>query len=248
MNFTGFRRRWIITPSPNSVSAALEDDIHCMAVTLEHDGAIISAVHAAMDRWPWTTCPGAVDVIRETFTGVGLAEAAKRGAKQANCTHLYDLALLAAAHAVDEGPTHYDAYVADPAGGKVVAEIFGRGQSLLKWSLVDDVITAPAEIAGTSLFALKSWIATLLPEMQEAARLLQWATLIAHGRSIPMERQSDATRMPPNCFTFQPERAKIAARIGRVYDFSGDASEPLSHFENGHFGQAPERRKMVWPL
>jgi Protein of unknown function (DUF2889) len=245
--FKGFRRRWIITPSPGGISAAVEDDYHCMAVAFDHDGVSITGVRAEMDRWPWSTCPGAEDVIRQTFTGLKLAEAAKRGEKTANCTHLYDLALLAARHALDAMSTRYDAMIADPAQGVVEAELLRDDVSLLHWTLANDEVIAPSELAGTNLFALKGWIASQSAPIQEAARLLQWATLIAHGREIPMERQSDATRMPPNCFTFQPDRAKIAVREGQIYDFSDATAEPLSHFDSGHFGSAPAGRKPIWP-
>jgi hypothetical protein len=233
--FKGFRRRWIITPKANSVTAALEDDYHCMAVQLRHDSKSITGVHAEMDRNPWSTCPGAVAVISETFLGVTLAEAAKRGSKASNCTHLYDLALLAANHALDSAALRYDAMIADPADGRVEAELVRDDFSLLRWSLVNDVVVSPAALEGTNLFALKGWIAGQSPEIQEAARLLQWATLIAHGRLIPMDQQSDATRMPPNCFTFQPDVAAKAHRIGKVLDFSNAQLSPLEHFDGSHF-------------
>ena len=131
MAFSGFRRRWRIEPNEDRITAALEDDIHCMAVTLHHDGDTIRSVEAVMDRWPWHTCPGAEAVVRDTFIGVKLAEAARRGEKQANCTHLYDLALLAAGHAGDGAPTHYGASVADPVDGLVESLLLRDGQEVL---------------------------------------------------------------------------------------------------------------------
>ena len=64
-------------------------------------------------------------------------------------------------------------------------------------------------------------------EPREAAKLLQWGAIIAHGRMIPLENQSDATRIPPNCYTFQPERAVHAKRVGRIIDFSASERQPL---------------------
>ena len=80
-NLPGFRRRFLVTPAPDRVTAAVEDDYHCMAVTLHHDGASVASVDATMDRAPWTTCPGAPVVLAATFTGVALAEVARRGEK-----------------------------------------------------------------------------------------------------------------------------------------------------------------------
>lgn len=243
----GFRRRLRIVPAPGRVTAAVEDDFHCMVVTLGHDGAAITAVEASIERAPWTTCPGAVAVVRTTFTGTRLAEAAGRGRKSANCTHLYDLALLAAAHAGDAHPTVYDVFVSDPVERRSRAEVHRDGVLVFGWELESDILSAPADIAGMRLFDLRGWIASLPAGKQEAARILQWASLIARGRTIPMEAQSDAARMPPNCYTFQPELARKASRIGQVLDFSTGRGEPLDHFEGTGFRNQQRESRVVWP-
>lgn len=223
----GFRRRIRIVPEEGAVAAAVEDDFHHMTVTLRHDGERILAVEARTIRAPWTTCSGAEQVLRDTFAGVALAEAARRGAKQANCTHLHDLAVFAAAHAGEPAPIAYDVLVADPVAGASAAEIRRDGTAVLAWTLDGMTLVEPAELTGRTLFALRDWIAGLPPERREAARILQWASLIAHGRQIPLAEQSDATRMPPNCYTFQPDRAVQAARVGAIVDFSTAGREPL---------------------
>ena len=234
----GFRRRFLVVPAPDRVTAAVEDDYHCMAVTLHHDGTTVTSVESVMDRAPWTTCPGAPAMLATTFTGVALADVARRGEKQTNCTHLHDLALLAAAHAGDDAPTRYEILTCDPVDGLVISEIRCDGATILRFEARDDVITAPAEIAGTSLFKLRGWIETLDGPAREAARLLQWGTILAHGRITPMERQSDASRMPPNCYTFQPDRKGDARRVGVVLDFSQGTTEPLAHFDGQAFQEA----------
>ena len=91
-------------------------------------------------------------------------------------------------------------------------------------------------MAGTSLFQLRDWIGALdSAGAREAARLLQWGAIIAHGRAMPLENQSDASRMPANCFTFQPDMKTTARRVGRIVDFSQGGREPLDHFDGGHF-------------
>ena len=231
----GFRRRFVVTPAPDRVTAAVEDDYHCMAVTLQHDGATILGIQAEMDRAPWTTCPGATAVVELTFAGAALTNAASLGQKQANCTHLYDLAVLAAAHARDPKPLRYDILASDPIDGEVTAEIRRNGVAVLRIAHHDNVMTAPADIAGLALFKLRGWIETLSGAEQEAARLLQWGTILAHGRTTPMEAQSDASRMPSNCYTFQPERKLAARRIGQVLDFSRTALVPLEHLDADGF-------------
>ncbi|MES0874303.1 hypothetical protein [Sinimarinibacterium thermocellulolyticum] len=216
----GFRRRLLVERGADWVRSALEDDFHCMAVTLRHDQGLVTAVEPLMRRAPWTTCPGAVERLRLTFTGAALSDFAGRGDKRSNCTHLYDLALLAAAHAFDTAPPVYDILVSDPIDGRRTAELRRDGVRLLGWIDREHRIVEPAELAGRRLDELQAWIDGLDPVRQEAARLLRWGAIIAHGRSIPMERQSDARRMPPNCYSFQPERAHVARRVGEVRDFS----------------------------
>src|ERR1700738_3079968 len=94
----GFRRRFIVTPASDRVSCEVEDDYHCMGVTIHHDGRTATGIESVMQRVPWTTCPGAVAVLQQTFAGVPLDGFVARGAKKSNCTHLHDLALLAANH------------------------------------------------------------------------------------------------------------------------------------------------------
>jgi hypothetical protein len=68
---------------------------------------------------------------------------------------------------------------------------------------------------------MRPWIDTLDPARQEAARLLRWGTILAGGRTIAWDKQSDTSRLPVgNCYTFQPERLTAAKRIGVIRDFS----------------------------
>lgn len=226
----GFRRRFRITPESGRVCCEVEDDYHCMSVTVVHDGQCATGIEPVMRRAPWTTCPGAVEVLQETFTGVRLAEFASRGARKANCTHLHDLAQLAAAHAFDETASVYDILVSDPVDGRRQAELRRDGRTVLAWVEAGSEILEPAELAGTSLWELQHWIASQDPAMAEAARILRWGNLIANGRQIPIEQQSDASRMPPNCYTFQPDRAAVAVRVGEIHDFSRGTARPLDGY------------------
>ena len=218
----GFRRRFIVTPASDRVSSEVEDDYHCMGVTIHHDGRVATKVESVMQRAPWTPCPGAIARLEQTFTGVPLDGFAARGGKRANCTHLHDLAVLAAAHAADSGPLVYDLLVSDPIEGRRRSELRRNGTWVLGWVLAaDGRIVEPEELAGVALDGMRSWIESLGPARQDAARLLRWGTILAHGRTIAWERQSDSSRLPiGNCYTFQPERAATAKRIGAIRDFS----------------------------
>ncbi|HEY8386773.1 MAG TPA: DUF2889 domain-containing protein [Porticoccaceae bacterium] len=223
----GFRRRFRISPEPGQIRAEVEDDFHCMAVELRHDGRVILGVEPAMHRAPWTTCPGAEEKLRQTFLGVALKAIAQRGEKQDNCTHLYDLVLLAASHADDTETLVYDILVSDPVNGERRAEIRGNGTPLIGWTEAGFRLVSPEPLAGASLAHLRAWIDFFDPRHHEAARLLRWANMIANGRVIPLEDQSDASKMPPNCYTFQPHRAAGARRVGIIRDFSTGESQPL---------------------
>lgn len=226
----GFRRRFRITPAHNAVQAEVEDDFHCMSVIVRHEDGMATEIVADMRRAPWTTCPGAMERLRQTFSGIPLAEFARRGEKQQNCTHLYDLAILAAAHAMDSSSLVYDILVSDPADGRRVAEIRRDGQVLLNWIEREFCIVEPDSVAGLRLDKLRPWINSLEPDRQEAARLLQWGNMLANGRTIPIEQQSDATKMPASCYTFQPERALEARRVGEIREFSQGPAKPLDDF------------------
>ncbi len=196
-----------------------------MSVTVFHDGKIATAVEPAMQRAPWTTCPGAIETLKQTFTGVALNAFAQRGEKRANCTHLHDLAVLAAAHALDDAVLVYDILVSDAIDGMRRAELRRNGVTVLSWADISGRIVEPAALAGMALDKMSPWISTLDPQQQEATRLLRWGNILANGRTIPLEMQSNATRMRPgSCYTFQPHRMIEAKRIGEIRDFSSGAT------------------------
>lgn len=227
----GFWRRIRLTPSPRAVQAEVEDDFHCMSVIVHHDGETATRIVPEMRRVPWSTCPGAENELTQTFTGVALVSFPERGEKKANCTHLYDLALLAASHVTDECQTVYDIRITDPVDNQRHAEIRRNGETLLTWIESGFQLVKPESAVGVRLDKLRPWIETLEPALQEPARLLQWGNMLANGRIIPLEKQSDATRMPPNCYTFQPERAVVAKRIGEIRDFSQRKDQPLDDYK-----------------
>jgi hypothetical protein len=228
----GYRRRIRVEPSPGAVLAMLEDDMHCLAVILRHDGERVLAVEVETERMPWNTCPGAAAKLVETFEGELLAEVTARREKKQNCTHLHDLAVLAAAHARDSEGLTYEIFASDPVDGERMLEVRRNGNCLHRWIERNGLVAEPGELAGKSLMSLRDWIGTLEGDEQESARILQWASLVAHGRTMSMEEQSRAVDLPPNCYTFQPERAKVADRTGERRDFSGGSRVPLAAIDD----------------
>ena len=223
----GFWRRFRITPEKGVIKTEVEDDFHCMGVVVYYEDGTATQIVADLIRAPWSTCPGAESKLVATFTGKSLVDFSRVGDKKMNCTHLYDLALLAAAHAQDKEPTVYDILVSDPENEMRNAEVRRNGETLLTWIEQGFHIVEPVGAAGIRLDQLRAWIDTLEPDLQEPARLLQWGNMLANGRIIPLEDQSDATKMPASCYTFQPERAVMATRIGEIKDFSQGDIRPL---------------------
>jgi hypothetical protein len=230
MDAPGFRRRVMITPRPGSTTAELEDDWHWMAVTLHHADGVVTQVEPLMVRGPWTTCPGALQQVKATFEGQRLVDVARRGDKTANCTHLYDLSIWAAAHAGEDQAIVYDISASDPVDGAKAAVIRRDGEPVLAWTLQGNTVTTPGDLEGLALNQLGPWIAGLDPTAQEAARLLRWVTMMSFGRQLPIEPHSSGARFANGaCFTFQAERAQVATRVeNAAIDFSARTTGPLA--------------------
>lgn len=226
----GYRRRILIEPAAGYVTAELEDDYHRMVVTLHHAAGVVTQVESEMKRRPWTTCPGAMAQLEQTFTGVAIADFVARGDKKLNCTHLYDLALFAAAHAEEGAPVAYDVLVTDAVDGQRIARLWRDGALLLDWRMKRDRFLAPDTLAGTRMTDLGGWIATQDRVGAEAGRILRWASIIAQGRGMDIPAGLSATAFPPGaCYTFQPDVARISTRLaGADVDFSEPGAQPLA--------------------
>src|SRR4051812_35855186 len=129
----GCRRLQLIDPQPGHVTAEVEDDYHRFFVELSHDGERITGVATNAKRFPWTTCPSAGAHLAERLTGAPLSEVASRENPLTHCTHMLDLAILAAAHAQDGAPTLYEMLVDDPHEGPREAILRSNGAETLRW-------------------------------------------------------------------------------------------------------------------
>lgn len=217
----GYRRAVRVEPSPGAVLAMLEDDLHGMAVRLRHAHGRVTAVEVLPDRMPWSTCTGAVAMLQATFRDVPLAEVTARRARQENCTHLHDLAIVAAAHALDEAPSEWRIDVSDAHHGERQIEIRRDGRCLHRWLERDGLLADPPEIAGLTALSLRDWIASLEPEAREAARMLQWGALVAHGRAMTDAQRLATLGHRPSCYTMQPSRVAAAEKINGMHEFTG---------------------------
>ncbi len=230
----GYRRRILIESARERATAELEDDYHRMVVSLAHQGGIVTAVESEMKRAPWTGCSGAMQRVQDTFTGVALADVAKRGEKTTNCTHLHDLAVFAAAHADEPGTVAYDMHCSVTDDGtpqdRRTARLWRDGTCVLDWVLDGTTFVQPDSLAGSTLDDLGALIATQDKAGAEAIRILRWAAIVAQGRMMDIPAQIPATSFPlGSCHNFQPERAASSFRkVGADVDFSRDDMEPMA--------------------
>ena len=228
-----YRRRIRMTASPDhaAVTAELEDDFHHFRVTVAHDGARVTGVVGAGVRFPWSTCPFAAERL-EPLVGMPLSTRSTAVgdvvSARDNCTHMFDLAGLAVAHATRGGDRRqYDVAVSDPIDHRRQATLDRDGEALLAWVVDDHTILEPSPFGGQALRGgFLAWAeAALDPDTAEAAIVLRRACHIAHGRIQDLDVYDDASPLLPimsgACFTFQPERAPGARRMkGTIRDFT----------------------------
>lgn len=225
------RRLQLIEPDPGRVTAEVEDDYHRFLVELSHDGERITGVRTESKRFPWTTCPSAGDHLAARLTGVALGEVDGHEAPLSHCTHMLDLAIMAAAHAHDAQATLYEMLVDDPAGRPRQAILRRNGIETLRWLIDDTRLIAPGMMAGRDLRRLRHWIGEIDPELREPARALRRAAYIARGRGFDFSKLTTAAAVnaPMACYTFSPEHGGDAWHLNNsMRDFDGLENRPLA--------------------
>lgn len=233
-----YRRRIRLRARGNVVVGDLEDDFQCFRVTLEHDGRRVTDVVGEARRTPWSTCPGATSVL-SALRGMPLSRDCRAVDDHANrrsgCTHLFDLAGLAVAHATaSRERRQYDIEVPDRVDGRTRPRLHCDGELLLQWQLDGQQIAGPKRFEGRTLrgSAFYEWVREELDgELIEAAITLRRATIIAIGRATSLDRIAEAKvllrSIEGSCHTFTAGIAESAARVvGSTLEFT-DAPERL---------------------
>lgn len=232
---TGLWRRVIIQPGSGWIGGALEDDIHRFHLRLDHaDGRIVGAAAETL-RHPWSACPGAAAHIARELTGEHLADVAARDPTQ-HCTHLYDLAVVLAAHVEDAEPTVIDMRVADPVEERSTATLSLDGAEVLRWHLKGTVV----EAEGRDLRQLSKWKHELGPAGAEHATMLRRAVYVSGARHYRFRPKLTAVetgslRMGV-CYNYQLPRAETST-INQEWmkDWSAVTDEPLGGFDAAQY-------------
>lgn len=234
----GLRRQVKFDPAPDRIRAEVEDDFHNFVVTLVHKAGRITAVETQSLRHPWTACPAAGGFLASRLAGIALNDVATTPSPLSHCTHMLDLAIVAAAHARDGSSGRFDMFVGDADGLRRTAELWRDGNLILAWQLDGDlIVTGPAE--GRHLRQLRQWLPHEPVWLQEPARLLRRAVSIFGGRHYDYEHLTVAAETPGQqgaCFTYQPERAASALPMrGSKRDFTYSAAgEPVEGTASHH--------------
>lgn len=209
------------------VRAVVEDDFHHFRVALCAADGHITAISTHALRHPYSLCPQAGQEVLQLL-GAALHPQAHAMARLVQpshqCTHVLDLAGLAAAQAVrGPGQRRYDISVPQRQDGRTCATLARDGQPLLAWDLDHLDITGPAPYAGMNLrVGLARWALAHLSEADaEAALVLRRAAAISLGKGAPLDEQAHAS-VTGRCWVQQAERAEQALRqVGSTWDFTG---------------------------
>ena len=223
----------------STVRGDMEDDFHRFGVTMRHDGRRVVDVVGDAFRYPWTTCPSAVEPLR-ALAGAPLTQRLSALGDYAparqNCTHMFDLAGLAVAHAArgNGAARTYDVAIPDRDGKRTQPALWRDGELLFRWSIAGRKIIDPPPFDNVELRGgFIAWAEeTLDADTAEAASVLRRACDISFGRSIELDVFETADMLGDpvrgTCHSFQPGTIEQAVRVkGQTRDFTNDADALL---------------------
>lgn len=226
-----YRRHVCLRVGAGVVHADMEDDSHRFGVILHHDGARVTAVAGRAIRTPWSLCRGALDVLQR-LVGMPLAPsplaASAYSDQKQQCTHLFDLAALAACHAARGGAGRD--YRVDAPWYEIDAPrtlvLYRDGEVVLEWTLQGNTIVAPEPYASIGVKSLLQWAVqqSADPDALEALFILRRAVLISGSRTLDLDVLATAAQTGHGigaCYVHQPARIALAQRnVGSSRDFT----------------------------
>jgi hypothetical protein len=241
-----YRRHIRLDAHGRQVAGELADDAQHFRVRLRHDGTRVIAVDGEAVRHPWSTCAEARENLRDLegmplsrrCTAVGDVSNARQ-----HCTHWFDLAGLAVAHAASaRASREYRCAVWGAPDEVTTATLERDGEPLLEWRLDGMTIHGASPFDGRSLKgAFQSWAEAELPaDLAEAAIVLRRAAYISPVRFYDLdryERPGDVTPIAGQCFTYTDGIAQRAERqIGSLRDYTHRPEALLSEAAPGRGG------------
>ena len=216
-----FFRRVIFDVTETACQVAMEDEHHYFVLELGHDGQRITSVNSTARRTPWTICPQAAARLQD-FVGQPLRQRIAVNlpdidSKQ-QCTHQYDLLMVALTQATQPGRREYLAKVVGAMHEYRHAELWLNDEKLLDWRLRGTTIHSDDEFDQQDLRNIMLWAeANLNDQKLEALFVQRRAVMVAASKGLNLDLISNAGQAMAvragACFVFQPERADQAERI-----------------------------------
>lgn len=246
--YGSYRRRIrLAVTDPTTVEAGIEDDFHHFRITLHHDASVVHGIETRSYRIPWTTCGDAGGALR-LIEGMPLEPSCLAVGRWTDphlqCTHMFDLAGLAVAHAyrtltaaASGDSRQYDAMVpyGFNQGEPRDVRVWRDHTPIFTWTIDGDRCVAPAPFSDVPFTGgFFRWADTSLPpEDAEAAIVLRRACTIGMGRGMDQDRWSSAADVSAGpvgvCYSQQPERRSVALRVrGNILDFDANPDALLS--------------------
>lgn len=237
-----FRRRIRVRAEGALVAVDLEDNNHGFRLRLRHDGQAVSAVEVDSVRHPFGTCPEAVRPLQR-IVGHRLADGVQalreRLVPGEHCTHMFDMAMLAVAHAggADEC-FEYDIAVHDETDAPARAEIRRDGELVHAWTVRARELVEPGALAGRPMMrGFHAWASQAFAgDALEAAGALQRGFFVAQARRYtfepPAQNPASADGMAPGaCYSYGAGVVERAFRSGGTVRDYTHAPERLLRFD-----------------
>ncbi len=236
-----FRRRIRLQNLPGKVIAELEDCNHGFRSVVHHDGERVTAIEPESIRTPLVTCFGATALIKaleSVLLATDIRALSKTVNPKSNCTHLYDLTVLAMHHALRADPVRqYDVVIPDEVNDHAVAVVALNGVPILRWQVGAWVLRNP-EFYGVSLAkGFGEWASKYYNgDQREAAFVLQKGYLVSNARRFDMSQLQGlpvtaVDAMTGACYSYAPEMIEHAVRAMNVTRDFTDCEEKLLTFE-----------------
>lgn len=216
-----FFRRVIFDVTSTECRVAMEDEHHYFILQLGHDGERITSVASTARRTPWTLCPEAERQL-QAFVGQPLRQRIAINLPEIDskqqCTHQYDLLMVALSQALRPGRREYVANVRGAMHEYRHAELWLDEEKLLDWRLRGTVIDSQDQCNQQDLRSIMPWAdENLDDQMLEALFVQRRAVMVAASKGFDLDLIPNAgvamRARAGACFVFQPERAEQAVRI-----------------------------------
>src|SRR5258707_504103 len=103
-----------------------------------------------------------------------------------HCTHLFELAVICAAHVSDPGPIQFDLHVDDWVDDRTRVRLLIDCHLALQLDVNGRIIETPGAWFGRDVFQLSQWENEFDSASREKAMLIARAICVSLGRVAPM--------------------------------------------------------------